>query len=40
MSFLDNPKSAGTALWIVGALEIILAIVTIVCFFVVKDIHD
>lgn len=33
MSFLDNPRNAGTALWIVGALEIVLAIVAIALYF-------
>lgn len=30
MSFLDNPRNAGTALWIVGILNIILGILSIV----------
>ena len=31
MSFLDNTKTAGTALWIVGILMIISALLTIIC---------
>lgn len=34
MSFLDNPKNAGTALWIVGILMVILAIVEIAYIFI------
>lgn len=30
MSFLDNPKNAGTVLWIIGILNIILGLVSIV----------
>ena len=30
MSFLDNPKNAGTVLWIIGILNIVLGLVSIV----------
>ncbi len=40
MSFLDNTKTAGTALWIVGILMIISALVSIVCGFVDEDMKD
>lgn len=41
MSFLDNPRNAGTALWIIGAIEIVLAIVTIAFYFLnIADIKD
>ena len=40
MSFLDNTKTAGTALWIVGILMIISALLSIVCGFVDDDMKD
>lgn len=41
MSFLDNPRNAGTALWIVGAIGIVLAIVAIIMYFAnIGDLKD
>ena len=40
MSFLDNTKTAGTALWIVGILMIISALLTIICGVVDDEMND
>ena len=40
MSFLDNTKTAGTALWIVGILIIISALLTIICGVVDDEMND
>ena len=40
MSFLDNTKIAGTALWIVGILMIISALLTIICGVVDDEMND
>ena len=40
MSFLDNTKTAGTALWIVGILMIISALLTIICGGVDDEMND
>ena len=40
MSFLDNTKTAGTALWIVGILMIISALLTIICGVVDHEMND
>lgn len=40
MSFLDNTKTAGTALWIVGILMIISALLTIICGVVDDGMND
>ena len=40
MSFLDNTKTAGTALWIVGILMIISALLTIICGAVDDEMND
>ena len=31
MSFLDNPKNAGTILWIIGIINMVLGVISIVC---------
>ena len=40
MSFPDNTKTAGTALWIVGILMIISALLTIICGVVDDEMND
>lgn len=40
MSFLDNTKTAGTALWVVGILMIISALLTIICGVVDDEMND
>lgn len=40
MSFLDNTKTAETALWIVGILMIISALLTIICGVVDDEMND
>lgn len=40
MSFLDNTKTAGTALWIVGILMVISALLTIICGVVDDEMND
>lgn len=40
MSFLDNTKTAGMALWIVGILMIISALLTIICGVVDDEMND
>lgn len=40
MSFLDNTKTAGTALWIVGILMIISTLLTIICGVVDDEMND
>ena len=40
MSFLDNTKTVGTALWIVGILMIISALLTIICGVVDDEMND
>lgn len=40
MSFLDNTKTAGTVLWIVGILMIISALLTIICGVVDDEMND
>lgn len=40
MLFLDNTKTAGTALWIVGILMIISALLTIICGVVDDEMND
>lgn len=40
MSFLDDTKNVGTAIWAIGIIEIIAAIITIVMAFVDDDLND